>query len=121
MKTILTTFLATFLLLVCTAAAGANPMRAQDSEGTVVLVYDAPCKNEAVFAQLEKVNEMLAAAGVPPLTPDLLGRAEVVYRGEGFGACWAQGGEIVLVIDDAGLPESVFIVPAREFKPVLEV
>lgn len=108
------TFLATFLLIFCVIAA-AEVKVARDGDGTVIEVYNEPCTNAAVIARLDAINPLLLRAGLPILLPEALGKAVVTLEGEKLGACWAQIGQGVLVLDDGGIPDRIFAVPVGEF------
>jgi len=107
--------LLSLFLLFCALSATAAGMIARDGEGTVVQVKDEPCVNPGVIAVLEGINPELMRLGRPPILPEALRWAEVVYRGKTFGACWVQIEDHVLVLDDSGEAGRVYLVPASAF------
>lgn len=107
-------FVATLLLALSFQAHGA--VQARDSAGNVVTLKGDACVNAAVIGQIPRLNKVLADAGQPPKTVADFISAEVFFQGKVYQACATDFQNVVIVIDDAGLENSIFLVPAQDFR-----
>lgn len=111
-------------ILLCLAVSTANSqqaMRATDGVATTVTLRLEACANDKVLAALRELNRAVVEAGAPPLNPSALRSADVLHKGKPYAACWADMGDRILVIDDAGVPESLFLVPKHHFSPATAI
>lgn len=112
--------LAALFLALVFSCAQAQSMSASDGGTTVVTIHKAACTNPAVLEQLPRLNEILAPAGLEA-DAEGLRAADVIYLGKAYAACWAELPTFVIVIDEAKLPNSIFLVPKRHFTPVTAI
>lgn len=87
------------LLLISSQAFGGS-MIARDQRGNVVWLYEEPCTLKEALDKIDKsVQERFR-------------RAEMIYEGKKYRACWALEGGAVHVLDELGeylrLPPGVF-------------
>lgn len=109
------------LALLCGSVgyALADAYRSTDAEGTVVTLLATACVSEKAAAEPPRLNGYLAQASLPPVPAADLHAATVTWRGKTYGACWvAINADVVAVLDDAGLENSVFPVPTRALQRV---
>lgn len=101
---------------------------AKDAAGTTVTMWDTPCANKKALRELPRLNKMLADAnkkmGWKAYLPVKAGEtlaATVVYDGKQYGACVAKVGLLAIVLDDAGAKNSIWPVPAADFKASVDM
>lgn len=110
------------LSIACITPAMAQYMEmAKDSVGTVVMKFDTPCVNKRVIARINHENEVAASVGGVMVPLEDFKAGSVTEKGRGYQACWIQAGDIVIVVDEAGLPNSIFAVPQQDFTQVHEI
>lgn len=90
--------------------------QARDSDGTTVTLVASPCVSEGALSQLPRLNESLAASGLPPVPAEALRAASVLFKGREYQACWVLIQGTVAVLDDGGQDNSLFAVPATQFR-----
>lgn len=113
--------LAIFLLSVALCANAQTAMRATDGVATTVTLRLEACANAKVFQVLDRLNQDLEKAGLPAVKREAFRQADVLHQGKPYAACWADMGDRILVIDDAGVPESLFLVPKHHFSPATAI
>lgn len=87
------------LLLFSSLALGGS-MIARDSRGNIVWLYEEPCTLKEALDKIE------------PTVRERFRRAEMLYEGKPYRACWALENNAVHILDEVGeylrLPPGVF-------------
>lgn len=106
------------VLLSVFVATGHAAVQAKDNMGTTVTLMDTPCVSQNALEALPELNGILATIGHPGLKAADLTAASVLFKGKIFAACWALVNTSVVIIDDGRQPDSIFVVPASDFREV---
>ena len=113
------TLLAALLFLV-SGIANAAALQAQ-AGGDRVTLFTTVCTSTKAMTQLTSLNEKLEENQMPPATKDMLLEAKVFWHGKHYDACWLLVRSTVVIMDDAGLPTSLWALPVQAFREVPEI